>query len=137
MSLNKELLDACNKLREAGAEIDKVLNVPRETSEEIKKLKDDNGWLLITAVAFGLFLGVSMLFHAKNALDNDQSYKALYEFERDHKAKSTINKMAIGYNEQLVKSLERDVKSLKEDLAFEEQASRNNKSLYRVCMSDK
>lgn len=138
MNLNKDMLEAIDKCREASDLLNKGLNVPRETSDEIKKLKDDNNCLLISSVVLGLLFGVSMMFHAKNSLDNDDSYKSLYEFERDHRVKPTsVDKMIISYNEQMVKSLEREVKSLKEDLAYEAQSAKTNKILYKACMFDK
>lgn len=135
--LPQAIIDAANKCRESVAELDKAIWYPPCETDEVKKLKDDNGCLLFMVIAFGLIAGVSMMFHASNLMDNSKTYKALYEFERDHKVKPRIDNMMISYNNQMVKSLEREVEDLKDDLKFEKGMSSGNKLLYQACMSTK
>lgn len=141
MNLNKELpkeiREACNKLREGAAELDKALHVPRETPDEIKKIKDENACLLASTIVFGLFLGVSMMWHGKNVLDNDETYKQLYEFERDQKVKPARDRMMESYNSQMVPMLEREVRELKEEVGFQKLMKRTNRTLYESCILGK
>ena len=134
--------DALKKITDGIDELNLAANVPRETPAEIKKLKDDNTTILITAIAFGLLFGISMMFHANNVIDNridnGGSYKQLYEFERDHKVsriQHNRNRMMESYNAQMVPVLEREVKELKDNLEFEKLMSSGNKTLYKACLS--